>query len=606
MWARKRKPAPGRRKRKKKMDELFPGKILLEQSRDGIVILDQDGRVYESNRKFADMLGYSLGEMETLCVFDWDCFFSREKLRDMMGSVNERGQHFETRHKRRDGSIYDVEISSNAAVVDGNRLIFCVCRDITDRKQISQSLQKSEARNRALLEAIPDMMFLFSKDGTFIDYHAPCGASLLADPDFFLGRNVHEVLPPNLADMTLFYIHKVMEKKEPVLYHYTALAGGGEKIFESRMTLCHDNTALSIVRDITDFQKAEQALKESESRLNLALTVAKIGYWMWEVSTGRVHWFSGHEKLFGIPMEEFGGTLDDVQRWVHPADRAQGIANFEKCLANREPFDNTYRVIHPDGSIHWLHSYGHLSCDAKGRPGHIFGVTQEITDQKRLESVLLEASEREQRRLGQELHDHLLQDLKSIEIELCLCEAKLKARGLAEARLAAELKEKINRAVQNAYEIASNMLPGGFDEKGLGEALEEMACKIRQKSFVQVECAVDSHCVPGSKVAAWHLFRVAQEALANAVNHSGASKIGISWGKRQELTGDMVLEVSDDGCGLFSRKHPVKGMGIEVMKSRASAMGARFQIQENPGGGTRVLCVLASESPSIPGGNNQE
>jgi PAS domain S-box-containing protein len=117
-------------------------RILMEQSRDGIVILDQDGQVFQSNRQFADMLGYPFEAMSRLKVFDWEFLYPPERIIEMINSIDEKGDHFETQHRRRDGSIYDVEISTNAAWFAGQKLIFCVCRDITERKRAEKALEK--------------------------------------------------------------------------------------------------------------------------------------------------------------------------------------------------------------------------------------------------------------------------------------------------------------------------------------------------------------------------------------------------------------------------------------------------------------------------------
>ncbi len=124
-------------------NEAIRRRILVEQSRDGIVVLDQNGNVYESNQRFAEMLGYSLEEAYQLQVWDWEFQFTREQVQDMLRSVDETGDHFETQHRRKDGTIYDVEISTNAAVFAGEKLIFCVCRDITERKQHEEIIKKA-------------------------------------------------------------------------------------------------------------------------------------------------------------------------------------------------------------------------------------------------------------------------------------------------------------------------------------------------------------------------------------------------------------------------------------------------------------------------------
>ena len=132
--------------------EAIRRRILIEQSRDGIVVLDTDGKVYETNLKFAKMLGYTKEEVSGLHVWDWEFKVPKKELMKMIRSVDEAGDHFETQHKRKDGSIYDVEISTNGSMFAGQKLIFCVCRDITERKRIEMELRESEERFRSLYE----------------------------------------------------------------------------------------------------------------------------------------------------------------------------------------------------------------------------------------------------------------------------------------------------------------------------------------------------------------------------------------------------------------------------------------------------------------------
>ncbi len=131
-------------------DEAFRRSLLMEQSRDGIVILDENGGVYEANRKFAEMLGRPFESIRRLTVFDWEFLHPRERLIDMLRSVDEKGDHFETQHRRRDGSVFDVEISTNAARFGGRKLIFCVCRDVTERKRAEKELRETLANARIL------------------------------------------------------------------------------------------------------------------------------------------------------------------------------------------------------------------------------------------------------------------------------------------------------------------------------------------------------------------------------------------------------------------------------------------------------------------------
>ncbi|MGD9211552.1 MAG: PAS domain S-box protein [Desulfobacteraceae bacterium] len=135
-------------------DEIRQRRILVEQSRDGIVVLDHGGKVYESNQKFARMLGYTMEEMQHLYVWDWDIQFKKSQLKEMVRTVDESGDHFETFHRRKDGSSYQVEISTNGAAYRGQKLIFCVCRDITERKRAEKEREKLIQKLREALAEI--------------------------------------------------------------------------------------------------------------------------------------------------------------------------------------------------------------------------------------------------------------------------------------------------------------------------------------------------------------------------------------------------------------------------------------------------------------------
>src|SRR4030042_1835167 len=136
---------------------------------DGQVVLDGNGKVYEANQRFAEMLGYSPEEVRELHMWDWDVQWTREQLLEMARTVDEAGAHFETYHRRKDGTVFDVEISTNGAMVAGQKLVFCVCRDITERKQAEEALRDREARFRYLFEHSQVANALVGLDGKIID-----------------------------------------------------------------------------------------------------------------------------------------------------------------------------------------------------------------------------------------------------------------------------------------------------------------------------------------------------------------------------------------------------------------------------------------------------
>ena len=132
--------------RRQLQEEIHWRRLLVEESIDSIVVLNIDGFVHEANRQFADMLGYSMKEVRKLHVMDWEAKHSSEAVAELIREVDTRGHRFLTQHRRKDGSLIDVELSNSGTSYHGQKLVFCICRDVTEAKSVA------EERERLLLE----------------------------------------------------------------------------------------------------------------------------------------------------------------------------------------------------------------------------------------------------------------------------------------------------------------------------------------------------------------------------------------------------------------------------------------------------------------------
>ena len=195
-------------------------KMLVHGSRDGIVVLDQAGKVFEANRKFADILGYEPEEVLDLHVWDWDAQWDKDHLLHMIEIVDEQGEHFETRHRRKDGTLIDVEISTNGALQEDEKLVFCVCRDITERKQAEDLLRHSEERYRTILEIAMDGFCLVDSTGRLLQVNESyCKMT---------GYTEQELLSMTLNDI------ESLEIEETTASHLQRIIAEGKDRFESR------------------------------------------------------------------------------------------------------------------------------------------------------------------------------------------------------------------------------------------------------------------------------------------------------------------------------------------------------------------------------------
>lgn len=136
------------------IDEINWRRLLIRESRDAIVVLDQETKVYEANKRFADMLGYSLEQLYKLHAWEWDINFSKEQILELAKVVDPSGHHFETQHLRKDGTIIDVELSNNGAIYKGKKLILCICRDISERKKAEKEREQLIKRLEASIKEI--------------------------------------------------------------------------------------------------------------------------------------------------------------------------------------------------------------------------------------------------------------------------------------------------------------------------------------------------------------------------------------------------------------------------------------------------------------------
>jgi two-component system CheB/CheR fusion protein len=213
------------------------------------------------------------------------------------------------------------------------------------------------------------------------------------------------------------------------------------------------------------------------------------------------------------------------------------------------------------------------------------GFVRDITERKRMEKELLEISEREQRRIGQDLHDGLCQHLAGIEMLSQVLAQKLAPKSKDASTRATDIARAVRDAISQTRQLARGLSPVTIESEGLMSALTGLA--LNTENFFRVCCVFD--CPEPVKfddhAAATHLFRIAQEAVSNAIKHGKAKNIGIRL--RDEGT-RLSLQVSDDGTGFPDNFTASTGMGLRIMQSRISMVGGSLTIERRPAGGTCV------------------
>jgi len=309
-----------------------------------------------------------------------------------------------------------------------------------------------------------------------------------------------------------------------------------------------------------------------------------------------IFWNEGAEMIFGYAEKEIIGKplalLIPIQSNVFQGRK------LEQLLFNKaSPIDGkTHELngIHVDG--HQFPVELSLLTWTLGTSSFYTTIIRDITERKRLQKEILEISGREQQRIGQDLHDDLCQQLTAITLLSEVLEKKLSKQFSSEAADAAEIHTLIAQAIVQTRLLAKGLLPVDLEAHGLNTALEDMASNTEKLTHISCHMEHGKPVLISDSSVAIHLYRIAQEAVTNAIKHAQAKQIVI---KLSENNGYIILSITDNGVGIA--KGPVQndGLGLSIMNSRAETINAAFQIQRGDRGGTVVTCSLRTPKSSL-------
>ena len=332
--------------------------------------------------------------------------------------------------------------------------------------------------------------------------------------------------------------------------------------------------------------RSESAVRDREERLRAILETAVEGIITID-EHGIIESFNpASEKIFGYRAAEvIGKNVNVLMATPHREQHDGYIENYQRTGhakiigIGRETFARK-----KDGTLFPID----LSVsEVKLSDRRIFtGFIRDITERKRLEKENLEISEREQRRIGQDLHDGLCQHLAGVEMLCQVLAQKLAPKSKDTAARATEIAQAVRAAISQTRLLARGLSPVTLESEGLMSALTELAHNT-EKMF-RVRCEFDCPEVVkfNDHAAATHLFRIAQEAVSNALKHGKAKKISI---QLRELPGQLNLRVSDNGAGFPKKFSGGTGMGLRIMQSRIGMVGGTLTIEQPPAGGVSVV-----------------
>jgi PAS domain S-box-containing protein len=366
---------------------------------DGIITIDKNQKIILFNESAERIFGCPAGEAvgQSLDRFiperyrlahreHLEGFGAHEVTRRMMG---ERG--IELYGLKLSGEEFPMEASISQIEVHGQKFYTVILRDITERKRAETELAASHRRVSEILESIGDAFYSVDNELRFTYVNRKTEELWALRRQDLIGRNFLEVFPEAIGTDSHHEIMRALDEGKPTYFE------GLSPIIHRWVDVSVYPTpaGLSIYfRDATERKEAENALRESESRLQRAQQAARVGTWEWNLVTGESLWSEMLWRLLGLEPGDGESTVERFMEFIHPEDRDETWRAANEVIENGELYDYEFRIIRTDGEILWLSSKGRVIRSADGTPERMIGVNIDVTDRHRAVDEIRESHER--------------------------------------------------------------------------------------------------------------------------------------------------------------------------------------------------------------------
>jgi PAS domain S-box-containing protein len=586
----------------------YEGRIFqqaIEAAANAIVVVSQKGKIVLVNSRTEKIFGYRrkelLGQPVEILVpqplrdhhvrFRED-FHSHPKARAMGAGRDVYG-------RRKDGTQFPVEIGLKPIEADEGTWIISSIVDISERKQTEEALRESEQRFRSIADSAPVLIWTSGQDKqcnyfnkTWLDF---TGRSMEAELGSGWTKGVHATDLKTCMDI----YSQSFDRREKFGMEYRLRRHDGEYRWIFDVGVPRFNPDHSFVGyigscvDVTERKRAEETVRESEERLRLAARVGKMFAYEWDIATDVVVRSDEASNILGLAGESMTVTHRQVVASLHPGDQAKLIRSIAALTPESPNIQISSRFLRLDGSEIWLERTGHAFFDEHGRMVRMIGMVADITERKLTEEALskvsgrlIEAHEEERIRIARELHDDIGQRLALLTIEL----EQLKENS---SDFPGRVRRSLDQIWKQASEIATDtqslsheLHSSKLEYVGLESAMRGFCNEFAKQHMVEVKFTARTIPSSLSHEISLCLFRVMQEALHNAMKHSGVQHFEV---KAEGSTKEIHLTIRDAGMGFdpeLARNN--QGLGLISMTERVNLVGGTLSITSKPGTGTEI------------------
>jgi PAS domain S-box-containing protein len=475
--------------------------------------------------------------------------------------------------------------------------------DLFSEENQDEQLPKADEIYRALVEQIPAVIFMAHLDrGIGEAYVSPqIEATLgfsqeewLEDPIRWY-RQIH----PDDKDRWSIEAAQMFLSGTALKSAYRVMARDGRVVWfhcEAKMIRRKDGRPWFIHGvgfDITELKRIEEALQEERNVVSAILHTVGALVVVLDPQGRIVRFNRACELVSGYSYAEVRGKYF----WdlcVMPEEAERFKIAVEQLREDHSAKEYETPWMARDGARRLIAWSSTILPGENGDPAFIIATGIDITERKRLEKAILEISAEEQRRIGQDLHDGLGQLLTGIAFMSKAQEQKLREKGLAEAADAARIVRLVNEAINKTRELAHGLLPVVSDAQGLTSALKRWAAEVEDLFRISCRLQMNQPVLIHDSNMSTHLYRIAQEAVNNAIKHGQAQNITISL---SASNGQGTLRIENDGGPIPEPLPDGSGMGMQIMHYRARMIGGSLKVGRGKTRGIAISCLFPLSKP---------
>lgn len=495
-----------------------------------------------------------------------------------------------TRLRTAQGELHHVITTSQVEEWEGETYLLTMIQDLTVYKRAESALRASQTRFRLFFESMPLPVFVYDLETLrIIDVNAAVVEQYGYTRRELLSLTMLDIRPE--AEHAKFLDHVPNMPNEIMTFGIWPHQRKDGTVIQMEVTgyalqLENRTVRLAVCQDVTEQQMVEAALRASEERHRIITEVTNDVLWEMDGHTRLLYFSEGMRAVFGHKLPPTV-TMEWWEEHIHPEEREAVSRDFYEAEAGPDAeWSATYRFRRDDGSYAHVLDRGRFFRDSTGKAERSFGAMVDITRQVEMQEAATRAAVEERRRLARDLHDSVTQSLYSLSL---MAEAARRHAGQGDRQATNDYVNRLGELAQHSLKemrlLVHEMRPSLLEKEGLAEALQARLDAVERHSGIRAKLVVNIERNLPSQVQLQY-YRVAEEALNNALKHAHASAVRVTI---RAVADSVTMEIADNGRGFdLDTASASGGLGLTSMRERMEHLGGSADIDTAPGQGTII------------------